>query len=293
MRTVVLVVGLVGLSFQSAGIALAAAADSPPLGSPMPNIRAIPLQRMSPVMRHIALQARPVPVPEAPTPAAPADPTAAQAPAPLSQETMATAPKPPGFRYSVIQEGIVDGISGTLLYVKQNKESRSSIAVPIPQDRALLAQCLQGGTVDDLVKGTVITAKYDARGVVRPDLQIVHAAAMEVLDGAKVLDRGPNRLYVITADGANRGFELQGEGEAAWEGVITNGKVDDLLPGAKVKVQYDPSGRSPLQVTLIEKVAQPKDKGCGCQIAATPRPTAGAWLLLAGLGGLLWRRRWA
>jgi MYXO-CTERM domain-containing protein len=232
-----------------------------------------------------------LPAPASPT-AMPASPTGAQAEAPLTPETMATAEKPKGFRYSVIQDGIVDDLSGTILYVKASKDAKTTSATPVPMDRTLLAKCVTGGTVDDLVKGAVVTVKFDPRGVVRPEITVQSKPEVEVLEGAKVVDRGGNKLYVVTKDGQQRGFALEG-GAAAWDTVVSNGKADDLKPGTAIRVEFDPSGRLPLKVALLQPVAAVKDKGCGCSVRAGARPVpVGAWLLAGlALGFWGWRRR--
>lgn len=227
-----------------------------------------------------------------PAVAAPGDATAEQA---LTPETMATAEKPPGFRYGIVRGGLVESLAGTLLYVKTSKDAKTSTAVPVPKDPALLAKTISGGTPADLIKGTVVDVKFDPRGVVRPEIAIVSRSTIEVLDDAKIMDRGGNKLYVVTAAGKSRGFELAGEGAAAWTGVVTNGTPDDLKPGTLVRIAYDPSGQEPLQVTLkaTPKPAQDKDKGCGCQVAGGPRniPLGGSWAAIGALAMILTRRR--
>jgi len=215
--------------------------------------------------------------------------------APLTAATIATAEKPEGFRYAVLRDGIVDSVSETLLYVKAHKAAQTSTAVPIPKDRALLARCVVSGKPEDLVRGTVLSVRYDPRGVVRPEIEIQAPSQLEILDGAKVLDRGGNKLYVRTADGVDRGFQIEG-GVEGWASVVQNGKPADLKSGAIVRVVFDPSGREPLQITLREtpKAAEVpvRDKGCGCIVhGAGTLPSAGALLLGAGLVCVLWRRR--
>ena len=214
--------------------------------------------------------------------------------APLTADTIATAEKPAGFRYAIVREGLVDELSGTFLYVKASKEAKTTTAAPVPKDRVLLAKFVTGGTPEDLVKGAVVTVKFDARGVVRPEIEIHSKATLEVLDGAKVIDRGGNKLYVATQDGQQRGFELQG-GPAAWDTVVTNGKSDDLKPGTAIRVEYDPSGRLPLQVTLLTppKAAPVQAKGCGCKVASGPSeaPIGVLATALLWLGLWSWRRR--
>lgn len=239
----------------------------------------------SPVAAQLAQNA-PVPPP----------PAASPTEAPLTQDTIATAEKPKGFRYSVIQDGIVDDLSGALLYVKASKEAKTTTAAPVPKNRELLAKCITGGGPDDLVKGAVVTVKFDPRGVVRPEITVQSKPEVEVLDHAKVLDRGGNKLYVTTQDGGQRGFSLEG-GAAAWDSVVTNGKADDLKPGTPIRVEFDPSGRLPLKVTLLNPPgagpAKATDKGCGCSVHSGARPVPiGAWLLGAGLFAVwVWRRR--
>lgn len=226
-------------------------------------------------------------------PAAAVSPTAGDAP--LTADTLATAEKPAGFRYSIVREGLVDELSGTFLYVKASKEAKTTSAAPVPKDRTLLAKFVTGGTPEDLVKGAVVTVKFDPRGVVHPEIEIHSKPTLEVLDGAKVIDRGGNKLYVSTQDGNQRGFELQG-GAAAWDTVVTNGKADDLKPGTAIRVEFDPSGRLPLQVTLLTppKAEPAKGKGCGCKVAAGPSETPiGASTLGLALLGLWSWRRWA
>ena len=209
----------------------------------------------------------------------------------LNADNMATAPKPAGFRYAIIRDGVVDDISETLLYVKARKGAQTSRAVPVPKDRKLLASILAGGGVDDLIKGTIVTVRYDPKGVVRPEIVIQGKVEVEVLDGAKVIDRGGNKLYVTTAEGQSRGFEIEG-GAEAWKSVVVNGPASALVAGAKVRISHDPSGRQPLQIHLLDPpVAAAKDKGCGCSVGgAAGGPPVGALLLALGcllaIGGL-------
>ncbi|MSP90377.1 MAG: hypothetical protein EXR79_01000 [Myxococcales bacterium] len=203
----------------------------------------------------------------------------------------ATAPKPAGFRYSMVTEVWVESLGETYLYVRRDKKSTSTTPVPVPADRVLLAQCVTGGTLDDLVPGTLITAKFDNRGVVRPEIVIIKASSVEVLDGAKVLDRGGNKLYVITSDGQSRGFALPA-GPGNWAAAVTNGSPDGLKPGVVVQIKYDPSGRADLRITYRDPPppAPPvtADKGCGC--GAVPGRVDGAALGLALSGAVLWLR---
>jgi len=208
---------------------------------------------------------------------APADP-----PAPataLTADNMATAVKPAGFRYAIIRDGIVDDVSDTLLYVKASKAAKTSRAVPIPKDRKLLGTLIAGGKVEDLVKGTTLTVRYDPKGVVRPEIVIQGKAELQVLEGAKVIDRGGNKLYVTLADGSSRGFEIEG-GAKAWEGVVSNGPASALIGGAKIRIHFDPSGRAPLRIELMDPPkAEAKDKGCGCGVAGSGGIPAGAMFL--------------
>lgn len=214
----------------------------------------------------------------------------------LTAESMATKPKPKGFRYAVRRNAIVVELSDTILYVLPKKKAPHTVAIPVPKDRKLLDECLAGGTVDNLVKGAVITAKYDPRGVVRPEIIFVTKSEIEQLDNAKVLDRGGNKLYVILADGTKRGFQIEG-GAKGWEDVVQNGPARGLAPGALIDITFDPSGREPLKITLVEpdKVAKEKPKGCGCDSHGPRSSTVGfgpAGILMLLVGGLLaWRRR--
>jgi MYXO-CTERM domain-containing protein len=211
-----------------------------------------------------------------PSAAPPADPTA------ITADTIATAPKPADFQYAIVRSGWVDDLSGTLLYVKSAKGADTSIAVPVPRDRKLLATLIAGGTLDDLVTGTVLTVRYDPRGVVRPEIIIEKASHVEVLENAKVLDRGGSKLFVLTADGQHRGFQIEG-GPAEWQQVVKNGQAASLVAGAKIRIAYDPSGRLPLEITVVEAPPSAKaaDRGCGCRVAAgAPDPGVGAAVLL-------------
>lgn len=214
----------------------------------------------------------------------------------LSADTIATAARPVGFRYAVIREGVIDDVGETLLYVKARKEAKTSRAVPIPKDRALLASCIAGGTVDDLVKGARVSVRYDGKGVVRPEIVILSQVTLEVIDGARVIDRGGSKLYVSTPEGGTRGFQIEG-GAAAWEGVVQGGPTSALVAGARVRIEHDPSGRQPLKITLLDppKTEAGSDKGCGCAVVA-PGAGAGRWpaaaaLALWLLGMLVWRGR--
>jgi len=204
------------------------------------------------------------------------------------------APKPRGFRYAIIRNGLVDDVSDTLLYVKAKKSSKTSRAVPIPKDRKLLATLIAGGTVDDLVKGARLTVRYDPKGVVRPEIVIQAKALLEVIDGAKVIDRGGNKLYVAMPDGSSRGFQIEG-GAAAWETVVSNGSASALVAGARLRIHYDPSGRQSLRIDLLDPPqAEIKDKGCGCSVASGGQVPVGALLLaFVCLWAITWQRRLA
>lgn len=224
-----------------------------------------------------------------------ATPTVAPAadPPPLTADTMATAPKPPDFRYAVATEVIVAELSETMLYVKATKAATTMTAIPVAKDRAILAQCVTGGKVEDLVKGTVITAKYDPRGVVRPEIAIVSTTEIEILDDAKVMDRGGSKLFVLTKEGQTRAFSMEG-GTAAWDSVVTGGTAADLKPGVKVRIEFDPSGRESLKIALKEpaKGAEPVDKGCGCDAKGQNRSFPwSCGFFAAAVFGLLVRRR--
>lgn len=242
--------------------------------------------------------------PAAPTAPAAAAPSVAppEAPSPVAKaftdDDIATAEKPAGFSYSLVREAWIDDVRETYLYVKSSPTMASSIAVPIPKNRDLLAKCIHGGTIDDLVRSATAMVKFDPAGVVRPDITILKKAEVEIYDDAKVLDRGGTRLYITTKDGRSRGFELAG-GAAAWDEVIEGAKFADLSVGTIVRVENDPGGRKPIRVIFKRKAeavgaAGPKgaDKGCGCDMAGAPTPSWGALLLgLALLGGLWSRRR--
>lgn len=215
----------------------------------------------------------------------------------LTPETMATKDPPRGFIWSVLRDVLIDEVSDTYLYVKSSKKAQSSRAVPIPKDRKLLATCIAGGTVDDLVRGTTITVKFDSKGEVKPEIVIQEKVEIEVLKGAKVLDRGGNKLYVVTADGQSRGFEIEGDA-SAWNEVVEGGDASGLLMGAIVTVQFDPSGREPLKI----HIDQPSPKaltgkvsggggGCGCDTRGGGAPSAGSLAFALAMLALVLRRR--
>lgn len=283
--------------------ALAVGAGSAPVAGEKGQFEQLRLEVQRPSARHLQLEAlralAPMPLEqqalaakEAPPQPQPAEATAATGT--LTAETMATAPKPDGFAYTVVHDAIVDELSETLLYVKKAKDAQTLVAVPVPKDRALLAQCLAGGGVLDLVRGAIVTAKYDPRGVVRPEIILQSTPVIEVLDDARIVDRAGAKLFVMTADKQTRAFAIEG-GAAAWASVVQNAAPDDLKPGTLVKIEYDPSGREGIRITLKQppepKVAA-EDKGCGCQVLNGPRPLPWAGLAWAlGALGLLWRRR--
>jgi len=222
-------------------------------------------------------------------------PTAPDA-APLTADTMATAEKPAGFSYSVLRDALVDDLTETLLYVKARKDARTTTAVPIPKNRVLLATCIAGGKVEDLVRGTVVTVEFDAKGVVKPQIVIQSVSQIEVLEGAKIMDRGGSKLFVLTAEGATRGFEVQG-GTQAWDSIVEGGKSADLKPGTPVRIEFDPSGRQPLKIAIKGKpvsTASPTGKGSSCAVARPGSASAAPTLAISALLAAGWfavRRR--
>ena len=214
----------------------------------------------------------------------------------LSPDTIATKAPPKGFIWSVLRDVMVDEISDTYLYVKSSKKAQSSRAVPIPKDRAVLATCIAGGTIDDLVRGATITVKFDSKGEVKPEIVIQEKVVVEVLKNAKVLDRGGNKLYIVTEDGQSRGFSIEGDA-TAWNGVVEGGDASGLLMGAKVTVTYDPSGREALKIRIDEP--SPKaltgkvsgGGGCGCDARGGATPSAGSLAFALAMLALLLRRR--
>jgi len=225
--------------------------------------------------------------------AAPATESSAAADA-LTAENMATKPKPKGFRYTIVRAALIDEVTETLLYVRKKKDSKHTVAIPIPMDRKLLGKCIAGGTIKDLVKSATVTVKYDPKGVVRPEIVLIKRTSVEVLDNAKVLDRGGRKLYIVTADGGRRGFEIEGD-ISMWDTVVLNGKADALKPGTKIKVEHDPSGREPLKITLLDAPkadGKPKSKGCGCSVVGStdgpmqPGPIGVVVLLVGSLFAL-------
>jgi MYXO-CTERM domain-containing protein len=224
--------------------------------------------------------------------------SAAAAPpkAAFGADIMATADKPAGFAYTVMRNAVVDEVQETYLYIKSSEKAVSSVTVPIPKNRELLAKCIAGGGIDDLAHGAIVSVKYDPAGVVKPEIVIVQKVEMEIFDHAKVLDRGGTKLYITTADGGAKGFEVEG-GEAAWNTVIEGGTFADLAVGTEVKVEHDPGGRKPIRVVILQKVAAApaaaSGKGCGCDTRGqSPLPWSAAWTAAAILTGLVVRRRW-
>jgi hypothetical protein len=225
---------------------------------------------------------------------------AAAAPAPLTDDTVATAPKPKGFRYSILRNVLIDEVGSTRLYVKKSKKSKTTTAVPIPKDRGLLASCIKGGQVDDLQRGATATVRFDPRGVVRPFITVIETSKLEVMSQAKVLDIAGTTLYIIYGEGykEKRGFKIEGTYKD-WDHVVTNGTGPDLKAGMRIRVTHDPSGRQPLQVTLLDppskdaKAAAGK-KGCGCDIrgqAPAGTTAVSAVLLFLCLAMVLRRRQ--
>lgn len=230
---------------------------------------------------------------------APVAPPAAMTPA-FSEDTRATAEKPQGFSYSILRDAYVDDVRETYLYIKSSPEAKSSATVPIPKNRELLAQCIKGGGIEDLVHGAIATVRYDPTGVVRPDIEIVQKVEVEVYDDARVLDRGGTRLYIRTKDGREKGFNLDG-GPAAWDEVIEGAKFSDLAPGTLIRVEHDPGGRNAIRVVFKEKAieldssgnvkAAKGDKGCGCDSRAGELPLGAAGLSAMLLGLVISRRQ--
>lgn len=284
--------------------ALASAPGTPPLGSPANSPLNVPRLDPSVTMRvHMdAVRVNPAVIPGL-VPNAANQPNQPNQPVPppqpvtaLTADTMATALKPPGFTYNILRECIVDELSETLLYVKTSKDAKSTVAVPVPKDRAVLAECLAGGKLEDLVHGATIAVRYDPKGVVRPEIVIQTTPELEVLEDAKIADRAGAKLFVVTADKQTRAFQIEG-GPAMWAAVVQNGRPDDLTPGTLVKIEYDPSGREGLKITLKNPpdknagAAKP-DKGCGCRVQQGPLPPSlGAGLFALLMLGLLLKRR--
>lgn len=216
----------------------------------------------------------------------------AKADEPLTEKTIARAIAPPHFRFSIIRSVLVDDLSGTYLYVRANKTATTK-SVPVPADRTVLASCIAGGNVDDLVRGATVTVRFDPAGRYRPDILVEKKVEVEALLGAKVLDRGGNKLYIVTSEGKARGFEIEGDAKA-WNDVVAGGDASGLLAGAVVDVHFDPSGRSPLRVKIITPAGGAKrdSDGCGCSLAAGgAAPTGGAVALIAAALALILRRR--
>ena len=224
--------------------------------------------------------------------ARPTDAAAKAEAAKLTSENTATKTKPKGFRYSVLRDVRVEEVGETLLYVKKNKAAKTSHAVPIPKDRALLATCIAGGTVKDLKRAAIITVRFDPAGVVRPEIIVSKRVAIEVLHG-KVLDIGGPKLYIALDDHSKRGFAV--DAYADWNEVVKNGDAKDLIRGAPLTVRFDPSGEAALEISLDQPggaAKAPTDKGCGCSVTPNHRRgvPAGA-VLFFGACGLLWTRR--
>jgi MYXO-CTERM domain-containing protein len=230
---------------------------------------------------------------------APVAPPAAMTPA-FTEDTRATAEKPQGFAYSILRDAYVDDVRETYLYIKSSPEAKSSVTVPIPKNRELLAQCIKGGSVEDLVHGAIATVRYDPTGVVRPDIEISQKVEVEVYDDARVLDRGGTRLYIRTKDGREKGFNLDG-GAPAWDEVIEGAKFNDLVPGTLIRVEHDPGGRKAIRVVFKQKAieldssgnvkAAKSDKGCGCDTRAGELPWGAAGLGAVLLGLVVSRRQ--
>ncbi|MCO4762398.1 MAG: hypothetical protein KC502_12885 [Myxococcales bacterium] len=232
---------------------------------------------------------------EAPGKGRPTVAAAAAEAAKLTPETIATQAKPKGFRYSILRDVWVDEIAATMLYVKKNKRAKTTKAVPIPKDRKLLDSCIAGGTSADLKRSTIITVKFDPKGVVRPQIVIAKQVKVETLHG-KVLDIGGPKLYLALDDHSKRGFAVKTY--ADWNEVVQNGQATDLKRGAAITVVFDPSGEQGLKITLDKPPsatdeAKKSDGGCGCS-ATKPRSShapVGAALLIVGCAALWLRRR--
>ncbi|MBI5608576.1 MAG: hypothetical protein HY902_06820 [Deltaproteobacteria bacterium] len=274
----------------TAGQLAARPAEPPPPVSP---IKAKVMQRAAERLG-TPREVQAAPEPAAASPAA--APAAATTAVDTGGDTFATAPKPPGFLYSMLQDAWIDDVRETYLYIKSSPTRPTSLAVPIPKNRAFLATCIHGGTIDDLVRSATATVKWDPAGVVRPDITIIKKAELEIYDNAKVLDRGGDRLYINTAEGVAKGFALEG-GAAAWDEVIEGAKFNDLVAGTLIRVENDPSGRKPIRVIFKQKAPAidasgvKRDRGCGCDLRPGDGVSAGAGLFAAALLALLWVRR--
>lgn len=226
-----------------------------------------------------------------PTPAAelPADATS------LSADTMARQKAPKGFHYSLLRDVLIDDVASNYLYVKASKTASSTRAVPIPNDPAILAECVAGGAPADLQRGAVVTVRFDPKGVMRPEIVLQSKVEIEELRGVRVIDRGGTKLYVTTPDGGQRGFAIEGD-PSGWNDVVAGGDASGLLAGAVIDLRYDPSGREALQIKIVTPSPQARKTGggdgCGCSVRGQRQaPSLGAALLLVASLGLLWRRR--
>ncbi len=273
----------------------AAGAANPGVAAPAPDA---PQRPAAAAIAQAAAQAPQAPIapPAAVEPAAAVSPAAAASP--TFADSMATAEKPKGFAYNLMNGAVVEQLVDTYLYIKSSTQSKVSITVPVPRDRAFFAKCVSGGTPEDLVRGAVINARYDPAGVVRPVIEIVEKVTIEVYDNARVLDRGGKRLYIRAPDGREKGFELDG-GPTAWDEVIEGAKFADLVPGSIVRVEHDPGGRQAIKITFKSKPAELNSdgskksagRGCGCDVRDPATPDGGSWAFGALLLGVWLRRR--
>ncbi len=88
-------------------------------------------------------------------------------------------------------------------------------------------------------------------------ISVLETSKIEVMEQAKVLDIAGTTLYIVYGEGYSqrRGFKIEGTYKD-WDDVVTNGTGPDLKASVRIKVVHDPSGRQPLQVTMLDPPSQ-------------------------------------
>jgi len=178
---------------------------------------------------------------------------------------------------------VLERTAGTL-YV-QGANAQFSRAIPLPTEPGELARCVDGGTPEDVDVSAIITVRYDPKNNVPPRIMVLKKPEVELLSGVTVFDKGPDVVYVTLADGAQRAFRLGAASPEAWTAAVRGGTREDVRPGTRLNVRFDPTGREPLTFEIVEVGPGRKGRsgGCGCHMRRGDEAPAGFIASLAGV----------